>query len=1223
MKRCPSRQQLEELLDEQLADAERESISLHISSCRSCQETLDSLTSAVVNASSSIFRKDEKSSASWPSEPLGESEIAFLARLKQGAGVSNGNRGAGPKPAATIPSVDNYEIIGELGRGGMGVVYKARQLGLDRLVALKMILTGLHAGPRDLERFRKEAEAVARLRHPNIIQIYDIGTSEDRPYFALEFVEGKSLAHLLQGTPQPFLPAARLVETLAQAIHYAHQRNIIHRDLKPANILLQVEDTPSYREELKELSPDDAFLLPASVTPKITDFGLAKRLDVHSTGTVTGEVVGTPSYMAPEQAKEGSAIGAAVDVYSLGAILYELLTGRPPFRGPTSLETVLQVLHDEPVRPSFLRPNLPRDLETISLKCLSKEPLDRYASAVDLADDLHRFRRGQPIKARPLGVHERVWKWARHRPASAALVAGIILVTLLGFAGITWQWQEALSARDEKEGLRQEAVDARTAAEFAQDQEIKQRKRARVSLYFSRIAQSQLQWRVNDFTSACKTLAKCAPLPGFDDLRGWEWHYLQALYHNNLFTLHNRTGRGSAAYDPRGRWIASVVGGFQAEANPRPGQVRLWNAQTGQLIHDWAGPATLHRLAFSPDGDRLALGTTDGAVLIWDPVKGTELRRRLLHRDAVSALVFSPDGKHIASASWDHTVIISDSSTGDVVHVLKGHEERVHTLAYHPEGKVLASGGWDTTIRLWDPSNGHEVKLLRGHRNKVYCLTFSPDGKTLVSASSRGNLRIWELASSRIIQSLTADTGGVLGIAFSPDGRSLAKAGKDGTVRLWDLESGGEQMSFRGHAVPVESVHFSPDGQRLVSIAPAEGAVKVWDLTRHPEYATFARTEADVEALAFHEDGARLVSVTMTGAVQFWDAASGLPLEERAVPMHKDPSSPAAGAALAPGGRLLAARSREDKRLVKIWDTGTGGELATLSGHTLPVVCFRFSDDGRRLATCAFNPKEAGLPHEIKVWDTGGGKLLASLVGTGAVFAVTFNPEGGWLAIGGQHGHVTLVDWKTGEQVHRVLGHQGVVSALAFDPKGELLASAGLEDRTVKLWRLQKLLSGSEKNSLTLAGPPLLGDLAFSPDGRRLAGISRDLVKMWDSTTGQEVLTLRGAPQRYWDPAFNPRIAFSADGVLLAGTNWNESISLWEAPRVIREDKFVEYQARKRLLAERRAPLWHLQEAEACLEHKNFSAARFHLQCLANKELGGLQARRSRLAEVLRKQADR
>jgi serine/threonine protein kinase len=355
------------------------------------------------------------------------------------------------------PSVPGYEILEELGRGGMGVVYLARQLGLHRTVALKMVLNGLHTCPRDLARFRTEAAAIARLQHPNIVQIYDVGEAGGRPYLVLEFVAGGSLAQHLHGMSQPARPAAQLVETLARAVHAAHANGVIHRDLKPANILLR-DEREEARGESRDLSPLACCL--ASLVPKITDFGLAKcaggdgeALDLRGP-TVTGELLGTPHYMAPEQAMvPRQPVGPAADVYALGAILYELLTGRPPFTGETPLAIVLQVLNNEPVSVTSLQPNMPRDLETICLKCLRKEPRKRYGSALELAEDLERFLRDEPIRARPVRAVERLRRWVRRHPAPAGLLAAGALAPVVALTTLS-----VLSARLVRSNALESAV---------------------------------------------------------------------------------------------------------------------------------------------------------------------------------------------------------------------------------------------------------------------------------------------------------------------------------------------------------------------------------------------------------------------------------------------------------------------------------------------------------------------------------------------------------------------------------------------------------------------------------------------------------------------------------------------------------------------------------------------------------------------------------------------
>jgi serine/threonine protein kinase len=312
-------------------------------------------------------------------------------------------------------AVPGYEVLGELGRGGMGVVYKARQLSLKRLVALKMIRDAAFAGPEELARFQIEAEAIASLQSPNIVQIYEIGAVNGAPYFSLELVEGGNLARKLAGQPLAFREAADLAATLARAVHSAHLRGVVHRDLKPANVLLTEEGIP-----------------------KITDFGLAKQLDSTDESIEEGAVVGTPAYLPPEQAAGAHAeIGPLSDVYSLGAVLYELLTGRPPFRGESISDTLMMVLYDEPVPPTRLRPKVPRDLETICLKCLAKDPAKRYDSAMALAEDLQRWLDGDPIHARPMGRIEAAWRWCRRNPVPTSLLLAVTLGAAFGLFHLT------------------------------------------------------------------------------------------------------------------------------------------------------------------------------------------------------------------------------------------------------------------------------------------------------------------------------------------------------------------------------------------------------------------------------------------------------------------------------------------------------------------------------------------------------------------------------------------------------------------------------------------------------------------------------------------------------------------------------------------------------------------------------------------------------------------
>jgi WD40 repeat protein/serine/threonine protein kinase len=1025
-----------------------------------------------------------------------------------------------------LPSIPGYEVIEELGRGGMGVVYKARQTSLDRIVALKMILLGPHSGPEGRARFRAEAEALARLRHPNVVQIHEIGEDAGGPFLALEFVEGGSLAQKLATSPLPAATAAALVETLARAVHVAHQQQIVHRDLKPANVLLQfsILDFGFSIEGGQPAAIENRKSKIENLIPKITDFGLVKRLDAVGQ-TQSGAVLGTPSYMAPEQAAgKTREVGPLADVYALGAILYECLTGRPPFRAASTLETLQQVLDDEPVAVRQLQPRCPRDLETICLKCLRKQSSGRYGTAQELAEDLRHFLDGKPVRARPISAGERALRWVRRRPAWAALL-GVSVLALLAVVVAS----VAVYFNGELRIANQEAETQRHRAEEQQDIAEQQRTLARRYLYLSRINLAGRAWQQARVGLMEDLLRAELPTDGKEDFRRFEWHYLWRLRHAGPLTLRGHGHHVNAvAFDLDGRRLATASD---------DGTVKVWDAVTGREVLTVRGHAgNVSAVAFSPDGRRLASASGQnldarrpGEVKLWDAASGRQLLNLIGYTGAVLSVAFSPNGSRLATASSDRTVRLWEADTGRPVHTLHGHDDQVTRVAFSPNGSRLASCSVDLTIKLWDANTGHQALTIRGHTPDFYAVAFSPDGSRLASASADREIRVWDTVTGRLVHTLHGHDSGVNSVAFSPDGKQLASASADCTVKVWDSSTGEEVFTLRGHANMVTSVVFSPDGRRLASSSWDHTAM-IWDAGADRDAVTLrAPRSGFLNSVAFSPDGRFLAasgynplkrSFVPLFDVQMWDVESGR--EVRTFRGHREG---VAAIAFSPAGRLLASASND--KTAKLWEVESGQELFTLAGHTHHVNHVAFSMDGRRLATASWD-------RTIKVWDTGTGRELLTLRGhADDVLGVAFSPDGRQLASASWDQTVRLWDATTGRELRALEGHTYPVNSVAFSPDGTRVAS-GSSDGSVRLW---DAVSGRQQ--AVLKPHAYSGGLAFSPDSERLVTGGRH-VTLWDLNTGQEVLTLMG------HRLSAAGVAFSPDGKRLASCDYDGNVRIWD-----------------------------------------------------------------------------
>jgi WD40 repeat protein/tRNA A-37 threonylcarbamoyl transferase component Bud32 len=975
--------------------------------------------------------------------------------------------------------VGDYELLEQIGYGGMGVIYKARQVRLQRLVALKMIRPDRLASPADVLRFRSEAEAAASLDHPNIAPIYEVGEHEGEHYFSMKLIEGGSLAEHLPQLATDLATGVGLLRTVASAVHYAHQHGLLHRDLKPANILLDAEGRPH-----------------------VTDFGLAKRLGLkpgEASLTQQGMIVGTPSYMAPEQAASQAAVSTAADVYSLGAILYELLTGRPPFRASTPLDTLIQLREQEPTAPRSLNRQVDIDLETICLRCLHKEPHQRYPSAEALGDDLERWLRGEPIQARPLGRSRRVIKWALRRPAVAALSGSLIAVLILGVAGVIWKWLDAEA--EHQKAFRYAKAEHQTA-------------------YARAIGQSYAEWLAGT-ADPDRLLGECD-----SESRGWEWHYLRRLFHvRQLGTLHGHAdGVLAVAFSPDGARIASA----SADST-----IKVWDRSSQKEVFTLRGhAAAVTAVAFSPDGLRLASGSADGDVRIWDVVRGENLFRWKGHTAAVTGLAFDPDGERLVSTgsgeSSSGELKLWDASKGAALASKTWHTP-LAAVAFSPDGRRLVTAGNDGNVNglecgcvAWDAATLTPIGSLTGQikrSDRWTSVTFSVDGEWVAAGSSAGLVRVWDGKTAQEFHSPTQAS--VSGVAFSSrDGRIVLAANADNSIRAWVTKSGIPAFTLRGHRGGVKAVACSSDGNCLAS-ASLDWTVKLWDIGRRDDDLTLRASEG-YTAVAFSPTSAYLASAPRNKALLIWDVTTG-----KVVARLRSLPEAVNGLAFSADGVRLACADSDG--IVRIRGIPTGRETLKLQGHTGSVNAVAFCPESARLAS-------AGEDGTVRVWEVSSGQEQLRLRGhDGPVHAVAFSPDGSRLASAGKDGIVRVWDASTGQERLALNDHDGPVYSVAFSADGRRLATAG-QDEIVRVW---DAISGELIQNLR-GHMGVVRGLAYGP-GDRLASAGDDrAVRLWD-TAGHELLALRGHKDVV------RALAFSWDGHRLASAGDDRTIKVWDA----------------------------------------------------------------------------
>jgi WD40 repeat protein/serine/threonine protein kinase len=1050
-------------------------------------------------------------------------------------------------PSAELPHIPGYDVLEELGRGGMGVVYKARQIGLNRLVAIKMILAGSLAGYSQVRRFHAEAEAVAQMQHPNIVQVYETGewrpdgVGAPVPYFSLEFVEGGSLDKHLGGNPLRPREAAQLVETLARAMHAAHERGIVHRDLKPGNILLAVASTQ--RSTIRTMADASVSLtmdhVPLTTVPKISDFGLAKQVHTDSGTTRTGEIVGTPSYMAPEQAVGNTkAVGPAVDVYALGAILYETLTGRPPFKAPTAVATITQLLSEDPVPVTQLQVGTPRDLDTICLKCLAKEPARRYATAQELADDLSRFQRGDPIRARPPTIGYLARKFIQKHRTRLAVAAGVLLLMLLGtvlaFLRIDAERDRAVDALGREEVAKRDVQSLLDQARKS-NQTLAQQQRDLQHL----LAESYLQSGISDCVKLepglglSSLLAAHEAAPPDDPLRqsirllmtGWELSLFPRLMHDGEIE--------AVGFHPSDEFVMTAS---------RDGTVQFWDIKTGRPQGRPLQPGgKVWSAVFSPDGRLLATGDDQRGVTIWDVESRRPVGPPLPHTPRVFTLAFNPDGKLLATGCKDGFVRLWDvaSLKPQGQPLLHSEDREIFAVAFSPDGKTLVSGGEDRLLRFWDPSSGQPVGEPIPHTGGIWSIAYRPDGQRFFTGDwgpegVRGVGRIFDSSTHKLISDSIrcGEREGFLAAQYTPDGRQLLTGSSGDAAQLWDADSFSPLREPIRHQRSVRAVAASRDGSTFLT-GSRDGRARLIMGLQQRAVGPALPHPAPVLCLAVSADGKRLATGCADGTARLWDLGSSQRIgqdmkHERAVTT----------VAFAEEGRLLVTGSSD--RLLGLWNGQTGEPLGDKMPYQDEITALAVAPDASWLLV--------GGQDRARVMDRPTAKVRGdSLKHDGAIRAVAVRPGGQQLLSAGGDACVRIWDQQTHHPVGQPLRHKDPVRALATDRQGKLLTTAS-EDNKGRLWDLDKQQLIHEFKDDLGHGRNVTA-IAFHPEGSMvLTGGEDAQTRLWDVLTGNAI----GEPIAH-DQAVRA-VAFLPDGKHYLVARDSGVVDRWATPQPYPDD---------------------------------------------------------------------
>jgi len=1092
----------------------------------------------------------------------------LCARCMLAAGLSEPDRigdeddlpdanGAGSPGVSVLGRFGSFELLEEIGRGGMGVVYRARDLRLRRVVALKMILAGQFASPQEVKRFRSEAEAVAKLDHPNIVPIYEVGEHDGHPYFSMKLMEGGSLAEVMGQwqSEDGAYQAARVVATLARAVHHAHQRTILHCDLKPANVLLDGQGVPH-----------------------VADFGLAKCLDDAGGVTLSGTFLGSPSFMAPEQAAGlADRVTTAVDTYSLGAVLYQMLTGRPPFQGQTPLATMEQVVGRDPSPPRQLQPGVPVDLETICLKCLEKDPHLRYASADALADDLERCLRNELIQARPASTRERLAKWVRRKPAVAVLVFLLGMALLGGTIGMSaFSMRLAAANRDKDQTNARMEREIRNLEWQKVEDLVAANQRSDALAYLSHF----LRENANDQVAAARAVSMLSAvnfaLPVAPLMEhGAAVNHLDLSPDGRLLATVTSDQSIRIWEVPGGTLQATLThaqhvtqGVFTSEADlilitTQDAITRLWDWRSGRVVHSFApaadaafgallsedrrfmtlfatetsmqvwslpdcqpvgAPMTLpNRLrwgAFSPDGHRFLLASEDGNVGVWEVSSETRLGPELRMPGDVTRVGWSPDGTRWVIA-WESHVSLCDARDGRILQEFKA-DGQVLQLSFSPDGRRLYAMAYGQPVKIWDVATGDMLGQPIEAEKPFAFFALTPDGDRLATRSGTGVARIWDALTGLPLSEPIEHEGSVTDLAFLPDGLHLVTTSQDGAAYLWQMQ----QPPPAGPRWPTvdsqPAACFSLDGRKVYRVS--HHAVQAFNVhSGRPVGQPMPHTDT-IGRLVLSPDGRRLATAGWDNMGRIWDAETGKPVTPQL--RHKWRLF---DIAFSPDGRLVATAGAES--LVRFWDAVTGQQVGPELRQEQEIASVRFSPDSKALltagretvaflwsvetgkplwpepirhkgavSTAEFSPDgrrivTASTDRSARVWDRATGRPLTRPILHGrGVLSAGFSPDGRWLLTCSEDGVARVWNARTGEPVSVPMLHKARLTHGVFSPDGRLVLT-GARDGMVRLWDAQ---SGYPLNEAVRHGGRITG-LQFRSDGRQCLSVARgDALRVWD-----------------------------------------------------------------------------------------------------------------------------